>query len=768
MSNNNEKYPLQNTWFCDLDCKLGAANVGVFSDQDPRFDEIRKRHDDAGCKGFQQGIPPDSLAHGVRVSIDGINESFCVTHSFRGEKNKHEADNCKWVQWNEKTHNPAWYKAQSRNEKFTFQSTIGEKRTKKQVLDYKIKTLRPITFFKEDNKKMILVYLPTRKTVEKIRDVNDEEIILSSEIKFVNSAYFLTSKNDSDGEEIREILPFDDDTLKESYRINVLPEWEGRIRWDILDCKKWVNEKNIQSDPKELYDLLDKTAKKYLEYNNIEYVKFNLWGIATYFYELFPAFPYYDFTGTKRAGKTKSLEFQKQICYNAIMSSNVTGSSLFRITEGIGATILLDETEEFKNKKNEQAQTVRNLLMQGFLKDQYAIRSDTTKDKNFTPTQYNIFSPKSLAHINSFDDVLEDRCLRQTMKRALNQNIINTNISENDPSFQVIRNKCYKLFLEYADQIYDLQEEATTKLGITGRELQLWIPIMTLAVFFEKFGVEGGLVENVLENMKKSKEDRQLSDEESSKDLKVLDYLDKFGIELALNEKNDRAKNPKGWIALQPLYNSFKMVMDDTYQINPEYFTRRTLSQTLDRFGFTKQKHQDGISFLITETTVNEVKLRMGIVEYSESNSNNIDSYSEKKGSFSSFSSEIVTNLPQIIKNEKFRNNTESSDSSENIIKSSDGKYQTRRKSEVNEVNEVKTVNGDMGTLVLNNSELMNKLNIDNTSKSSDSSEKQQFKKIKCNSCNTEWNTNDSLEKIQTNHSTQYPDHTISYVEKKE
>jgi hypothetical protein len=610
---------------------------------------------------------------------------------------------------------------------------------------------------------MILVYLPTKKTVEKIRITNDGEEVISSEIKFVNSAYFLTSKNDSNGKEIREMIPFDDDTLKESYRINILAEWEGSIRWDILDCKKWVNEKNISNNPKELYDLLDKTTRKYLEYDDIEYTKFNLWGIATYFYELFPAFPYYDFTGTKRAGKTKSLEFQKQICYNAIMSSNVTGSSLFRITEGIGATILLDETEEFKNKKNEQAQTVRNLLMQAFLKDQYAIRSDTTKDKNFTPTQYNIFSPKSLAHINSFDDVLEDRCLRQTMKRALNENIINTNVSGDDPSFQVIRNKCYKLFLEYADQIYDLQEEAATKLGITGRELQLWVPIMTLAVFFEKFGVDG-LTESVILNMKKSKEDRQLSDEEESKDLKVLDYLSKFGIDLALNEKNDKAHNPIGWIAIQLLYNGFSAIMQGTYQINPEFFTRRTLSKTLDRFGFNKTKKQDGISYLITKTTVDDVKLRMGIIEYSESESNNNDrgSNSEKISSDSSFDSEIGTKPLEITKNEKFRNELTSSDSSDNTNESSDGKSQIRHKSELNESNELNEVKTTPPTILLNKSELMNKMNMYNSSKSSDSSEKQ-FRKKECTKCNTEWNTSESLEKTQIDHSKNNTGHIVKY-----
>ena len=95
-----------------------------------------------------------------------------------------------------------------------------------------------------------------------------------------------------------------------------------------------------------------KQQKKYIDFpEEHDYIYLNLWNIGTYFYELFDAYPGNDFTGTKRAGKSKVLEFQKYVCFNALMSPDMTGSSLFRIIEGIGATLLLDETENFKNKK---------------------------------------------------------------------------------------------------------------------------------------------------------------------------------------------------------------------------------------------------------------------------------------------------------------------------------------------------------------------------------------------------------------------------------
>jgi hypothetical protein len=62
--NKMEKYSLLNTWFCGLDCKLGRADVGPYSDLDPRFYTIAKRHEK--CNGFKQGMPPQTLAYGVR------------------------------------------------------------------------------------------------------------------------------------------------------------------------------------------------------------------------------------------------------------------------------------------------------------------------------------------------------------------------------------------------------------------------------------------------------------------------------------------------------------------------------------------------------------------------------------------------------------------------------------------------------------------------------------------------------------------------------
>jgi len=453
----------------------------------------------------------------------------------------------------------------------------------------------------------------------------------TTEANFFNKAFFVIHKQ-SDTEP-KLILPIEHDDLKENYRIRILTEWSDS-RWQYDNLTSWISETK-KTDPTILYNLHDKTIREYIEFTNeFDYSYLNLWNIATYFYELFEAFPYNDYTGTKRAGKTKSLELQKLICYNSIMSADMSGSSMFRTIEGIGATVLLDESEQFKNIKNEQAQHMRTLFIQGFIKGEYALRTQGATDIGFTPQYYNLYSPKSLAHINGIGDVLEDRCIPQLMRRSINKSMLNSWPSlSKDPRFFQIRNLCYRLFLDYADEVNELKDEARELLSISGRELNLWTPIITLALFFQKHGIEN-LVKKIQDKTNESSKDRQLYDEEENRELLMINFCDEIGVTLTDNDDSIK-NNPKGWIPTEELY---KRLIDEEnaskYGINPEYFSRKKFSETLRRIGLKKEKKKGGISWLITRREIDEIKERMGMIEPKQAT---LDSSS--LSSFSSLSS---------------------------------------------------------------------------------------------------------------------------------
>lgn len=448
------------------------------------------------------------------------------------------------------------------------------------VLDHQIRELHSQSLI--DGSVFICIYLPSSKEIQ-IKDVTITE--------WQNRAYFIAKVK---GHPIsKQIFPFDDSYLKRYYKINVMPT--GNPRWNYDDFESYLKEKE-PNDPKQLFELQKQNCKKYLGFEEESiYDLIVLWGIGTYFHRLFDAYPYLDFTGTKRAGKTKALEYLKLVAFNSMMSPDFTGSSVFRLVELTSGTILLDESEQFRNQKSDNAQHVRTLLLQGFLKDQHAYR--ISKD-TFQPESFNLYSPKALAHINSFDDVLEDRCIQIIMKRSTNKTIQDSNPNESDFDFAKIRNLSYRFFLDYANEIDSLRIDAQKIIPLAGREKLLWTPIITLALFFENHGIKG-LTDSIIKIAKRSSKDRQLVDEQENLDYRIVSYL-----ETQVTEH--------GWKTVSDLYKGL-VEREEEYQIKADWFTRHKFTDALRRLGLKTMRKPEGICWLISQEEIDQIKARLEI-----------------------------------------------------------------------------------------------------------------------------------------------------------
>jgi len=448
------------------------------------------------------------------------------------------------------------------------------------LLDHQIRELNSQALI--DSSVFISVYLPS--SVETYRGNGKVT-------EWQNRTFFIANMKNQPVH--KQIFPFDDSYLKKYYKINVMPT--GNPRWSYEDLQRYLKEKE-PTDPTQLFELQKRTVKGYLEFEDEStYDLFVLWDVGTYLYRLFDAYPYLDFTGTKRAGKTKALEYLKLTTFNAIMSPDFTGSSVFRLVELTSGTILLDETEQFRNRKSENAQHVRTLLLEGFLKDQHVYR---TSKETFQPESFNLYSPKALAHINSFDDVLEDRCIQIVMKRSTNKAIQDSYPSESDQNFTQIRNFAYRLFLDYANEINLLKIEAQKMLPLSGREKILWTPIITLGLFFENHGIKR-LTESIIKIAKISSKDRQLADEQENLDYRIVGYL-----ETQITEH--------GWKTISDLYKGL-IEREEEYQVKAEWFTRYKLTDTLKRLGLKTARKPPGYSWLISKDEIEKVKQRLEI-----------------------------------------------------------------------------------------------------------------------------------------------------------
>ena len=470
-------------------------------------------------------------------------------------------------------------------------------RVEYELLDESPKELRAITL-DDDKTRLILAYLSTKITENGIK-------------KYDSRAYII-----SNGIQGKTIQPLDDPQLHQKYIVNVSPKFR------ILD-NKWKNQdiqKYLQStdkvNPKKIFENLRNLEKKYFEYEfDYDYYYEPCWIAHTYFYTLFDITPYNDYSGMKNVGKSKHLKLLRMLCYNGISSGDASISSIFRTIQGTGATLLLDETENLKGEKDDRAD-LENLLRNGFSKEGQVTRSKEGNRKNFTPEFFSVFSPKALGHIHGLDNVLEDRCIKTKLNRTTNKNIADSEPDENeDPQIYKARESLYRLFLDYGDEIYELIPKARQLVKeLSGREMKLWLPIMTMALFFENHGVEG-IIEKVTAKMLQTSEEKKISDLEDNLDFMILQILDKME-EIPIQSRQ--------------LYNIINGKLQQ--QWNLDALADAKIKQSLERLGFRPKRLPKGIVWSITREKIQEAKERVGLVEPTQATLAEIDSSNASVG----------------------------------------------------------------------------------------------------------------------------------------
>jgi len=224
-------------------------------------------------------------------------------------------------------------------------------------------------------------------------------------------------------------------------------------RWDPEDILNFLTENKQEFDPAELYQKIRSLYVHFLDLpDEAIYDILTLWALGTYVFCRFTTYPYIHVTGAHGTGKSKVLSVTNCISFNAASTGNCTPSAIFRVVEGIRATIILDEAEvlqdSMNNKKgyNERAQEISLLLKDGFSITGNVSRVEKDGKDRQTVREFKSYSPKMLGSINELDPVLESRCITIVMQPAKFGDPRDDRHPENyDPKLlQHIRNQCYR------------------------------------------------------------------------------------------------------------------------------------------------------------------------------------------------------------------------------------------------------------------------------------------------------------------------------------
>lgn len=140
-----------------------------------------------------------------------------------------------------------------------------------------------------------------------------------------------------------------------------------------------------------------------------------VWTAATYMYERFDTFPYLSvLSPAKRCGKTRLAEAPGCIALNPILTTGISEAALFRLVDRGGCTLLLDEAEALKEKKNERSQAIVSILNAGYRQGAFVYRCVPPKHK-LQP--FSVFGPKVVIAIGTIPDTVFDRSIVIRMRR---------------------------------------------------------------------------------------------------------------------------------------------------------------------------------------------------------------------------------------------------------------------------------------------------------------------------------------------------------------
>ncbi|MEX2369035.1 MAG: hypothetical protein WD552_01415 [Candidatus Paceibacterota bacterium] len=143
-------------------------------------------------------------------------------------------------------------------------------------------------------------------------------------------------------------------------------------------------------------------------------------AIASYYvlmswvYDCFNELPYLRFRGDYGSGKTRALLVIGSICFKPLFAGGAsTVSPIFRMLDSIRGTLVIDEGDfRFSDEKAEIVKILNNGNARGFP----VLRSEVSKNGEYTPHAFIVFGPKLVATRRQFQDrALESRCITEEM-----------------------------------------------------------------------------------------------------------------------------------------------------------------------------------------------------------------------------------------------------------------------------------------------------------------------------------------------------------------
>jgi hypothetical protein len=225
--------------------------------------------------------------------------------------------------------------------------------------------------------------------------------------------------------------------------------------------------------PEGLYHEIKLILKQYIELpKEAVYGLLSSWIIATYFFQIFYAFPFLFIYGKKQSGKSRLLNLLERLVFNAMKIKGVSVASLADSIDGVRGVFLNDQAEALSDSKNIE---ILGIIADSYTRGGGNRRIVDISNKKRRVLDFETYSPKAFASTKEIDPDIEDRCIEITMIRAMKD------YPEPEaflPIWQDLRDKLYRLLLTRWQDVKATY--VNTGEGVSQRIRELWRPIETI------------------------------------------------------------------------------------------------------------------------------------------------------------------------------------------------------------------------------------------------------------------------------------------------
>lgn len=240
-------------------------------------------------------------------------------------------------------------------------------------------------------------------------------------------------------------------------------------------------------------------------------------AIATWFIEAFNAAGYIYPTGEAGSGKTQFLSLMCQVAFLGELIQASGSFAAIRDLSNYGAFLGFDDAENVTSKNFDPDK--RNILLSGTKRgSQIPLKVPSPTGRGWITVYVNTFAFRGFSAIRSPDPTLGSRTITVPLIRTSSKTKGDLDPLDFDlwpVSPENIRSSAWQIALRHLAEMRTFERMAKTKASITGRDLEAWTGVLSIALFIDSKTKGLNLFERMNElslNYQKSRADLEGAD----------------------------------------------------------------------------------------------------------------------------------------------------------------------------------------------------------------------------------------------------------------